>query len=347
MVKGETVPPLPLRLQVETTDICNFKCKMCPREILSGMNTGSMPMHEFTVLVEAVKPYFVTLNGLGEPLIDRTIFDKLAYLHSHGITTSMPTNGSYIRGKKLTKLAEHLPDILTFSIDGATSTSFEHIRVNSSFEQVMKNYKAITDMQLQGRSRKRSAIRVLCTFQRTNLHDYRPMFKLIKSLHLLDNFSLVPVMNYEPDGESFNNVIPTEKEVKLLHEELNKACAEAVSDKERVFYQNWKIASSTWLRSNDQGAINPDKNNHACLVPWFNSYIDAKGKVFPCCELPSTEHVMGNINEQSFQEIWSGQKYKKFRHQLKRNRPKLSGCKFCPRNDDKRLSQLKNFRVLL
>lgn len=94
---ADLIPPLPVRLQVETTDKCNFKCRMCTREVIDDMNTISMPLSNFIRLIDEIKPYYATLNGLGEPLLDKTIFEKLAYLHSHEILTSMPTNGTYIR----------------------------------------------------------------------------------------------------------------------------------------------------------------------------------------------------------------------------------------------------------
>lgn len=40
--------PLPIRLQIETTDICNMKCVMCTREVLDGMNTTTMSLNQFT-----------------------------------------------------------------------------------------------------------------------------------------------------------------------------------------------------------------------------------------------------------------------------------------------------------
>jgi MoaA/NifB/PqqE/SkfB family radical SAM enzyme len=138
-------PSLPVRLQIETTDTCNFKCIMCARENLDGMNTTSMSLQQFSQLIDAIDPYYVTLNGLGEPLIDKTIFQKLDYLHLKNIFTSMPSNGSLIRGEKLSLLAKSLPDSLCFSIDGATKESFENTRKTSDFEKVLENYKRYED----------------------------------------------------------------------------------------------------------------------------------------------------------------------------------------------------------
>jgi hypothetical protein len=129
MRAADEAPPLPVRLQIETTDVCNLKCRMCTREVIDGMNTSTMSLEQFKDIVAQISPYYLTLNGLGEPLIDKTIFEKLEFIHERGIMTAMPTNGTYIRGEKLEKLAQNLPDTLTFSIDGGRKDSYEYVRV--------------------------------------------------------------------------------------------------------------------------------------------------------------------------------------------------------------------------
>ena len=92
MAHADPLPRLPIRLQIETTDICNMKCVMFTREVLDGMNTTTMSFEQFTNTVESIAPYYANFNGLGEPL---------------------------------DKLAASLPDMVTFSLDGATNTSYK------------------------------------------------------------------------------------------------------------------------------------------------------------------------------------------------------------------------------
>ena len=83
-----------------------------------------------------------------------------------------------------------------------------------------------------------------------------------------------------------------------------------------------------------------------CLVPWFSTYITAKGKVLPCCFLTDEDHVLGNIHEADFQTIWNGEKYQEFRRQLREGRGELTGCRTCPRNDAGRLAKYNPLRLL-
>jgi hypothetical protein len=57
--------------------------------------------------------------------------------------------------------------------------------------------------------------------------------------------------------------------------------------------------------------------------------------------------VIENRNQQSFSEIWRGERYREFRRSLVHDRKNLAGCKTCSRNDDRRLEQLEHFKILL
>jgi MoaA/NifB/PqqE/SkfB family radical SAM enzyme len=56
---------------------------------------------------------------------------------------------------------------------------------------------------------------------------------------------------------------------------------------------------------------------------------------------------MGNVNEQSFSEIWQGERYKEFRRRLAHDRKNLVGCRTCPRDDEWGLQQIEHFKILL
>jgi len=58
---------------------------------------------------------------------------------------------------------------------------------------------------------------------------------------------------------------------------------------------------------------------HYCVLPWYSATIIATGEVNPCCALSTTPTtLMGNINEQSLNEIWNGEPYQRFRRDFYR-----------------------------
>src|SRR5512147_1340882 len=94
---AERVPGLPVEYIVETTAKCNIYCPMCPRE------TFKQPKEDMT---EAIFNRLVSetgrsaehmmLIGLGEPLLDRAIFERIEYCERHNIHTLLSTNGTLL-----------------------------------------------------------------------------------------------------------------------------------------------------------------------------------------------------------------------------------------------------------
>ncbi len=342
MLHGDLRSGRPVRLQVETTDICNLKCRMCAREALEDMDTTTMTLEAFTTLVDAVDPFYVTLNGLGEPLIDKTIFEKLDLLHGRGIYSSMPTNSSFLEGTRLQKLLHSFPSVLTLSLDGATKQSFEYIRRLAKFDQTISRARELLARRAHGEGRP-GEIRILCALQKANLFDFKEMFALMKSLGA-PKFNLVRVFDYEPEGSLYTELIPSDDDVHKLIADAETHLAGAHDPAEVSFVQNWKETAKGWLTDHE---FKPEENTHSCGVPWFSSYVDAKGRVYPCCYLLTAEHVMGNIHEQPFEKIWNGDTYRRFRAALMSDRPHLNGCNTCPRNDDALLGTLGKYRLAL
>jgi radical SAM protein with 4Fe4S-binding SPASM domain len=343
MVRFDAKADLPVRLQIETTDTCNMKCIMCTREVVTGMNSSSISLNHFMAVVEEIDPFYVTMNGLGEPLLDKSIFEKLKFLHERQIITSMPTNGTYVRRANLIALAENLPDILQLSIDGATKESFESIRKLGEFESIIDNYRAIAIRRANGETRSGTSIRILCSLQKNNMFEYKKMFALVQSIPGV-TFNIVPVFSGHADGVDNPDYVPAVEDVRRLHADLDRAICETSAAKERQFYLRWKAAGEHWLNPK----IEPKTlYSNSCVVPWFSTYIDAKGRVYPCCYLLHTDHVMGNLHEQSFVSIWNGETYQDFRRKLIGKRTTVDGCRTCPRNDDRTLKALSWLQLLL
>ena len=66
-----------------------------------------------------------------------------------------------------------------------------------------------------------------------------------------------------------------------------------------------------------------------CSWPWNSAYLSADGSVVPCCIVADPKVVnMGNINTNTFKNIWNSKKYNLIRDNIKNN--KLDEfCKNC------------------
>ena len=52
-----------------------------------------------------------------------------------------------------------------------------------------------------------------------------------------------------------------------------------------------------------------------CMMPWVHTHIWPNGNAFPCC-MSDSDIVYGNLNDNSLEEIWNNEKYKKLRKNM-------------------------------
>jgi len=139
--RRDAVDALPVEYIVETTAKCNIYCPMCPRE------THKQPKEDMTdevfrtLVTEAGDTAeHMMLIGLGEPLLDPKIYERIEFCHQHSISSLISTNGTLLDESAAKRmLGTHLEHI-TLSFDGAKKETFEFYRKGASFERVRDNF---------------------------------------------------------------------------------------------------------------------------------------------------------------------------------------------------------------
>ena len=139
--RAERVPALPVEYIAETTAKCNLYCPMCPRET-HKQPKEDMPGEIFERLVEgaASTGEHIMLIGLGEPFMDRKIFDRIEYCERHNISTLLSTNGTLLDEETGERLLDSRLQHITLSFDGASKETFEYYRKGARFEKVRDNF---------------------------------------------------------------------------------------------------------------------------------------------------------------------------------------------------------------
>jgi radical SAM protein with 4Fe4S-binding SPASM domain len=132
---------LPVEYIVETTAKCNIYCPMCPRE------THKQPKEDMAdaifqrlVRESAESAEHMMLIGLGEPFLDREIFNRIEYCERHGVSTLLSTNGTLLDEAASDRLLRTPLEHITLSFDGSTKESFEFYRKGARFEKVRDNF---------------------------------------------------------------------------------------------------------------------------------------------------------------------------------------------------------------
>jgi radical SAM protein with 4Fe4S-binding SPASM domain len=153
---------LPVEYIVETTAKCNLYCPMCPRET-HKQPKEDMADEVFERLVQesSRSAEHMMLIGLGEPFMDRKIFDRIEYCEHHNVSTLLSTNGTFLDEKTSVRLLDTPLEHITLSFDGSTKESFEYYRKGARFEKVRDNFVRFARMKQERRSKLRIVVQMV------------------------------------------------------------------------------------------------------------------------------------------------------------------------------------------
>ncbi|MFQ5786443.1 MAG: radical SAM/SPASM domain-containing protein [Thermodesulfobacteriota bacterium] len=118
-------------IRIEVTTKCNYNCIICPREQLTR-TIETMDFELFKKIfdkinLETSQYNTLTFPGLGEPLLDKTLDNKIIYAKEHGYTVLILTNGSLLTVDRFKRLEDIGLDSIRVSIYGDTPESYDAV----------------------------------------------------------------------------------------------------------------------------------------------------------------------------------------------------------------------------
>lgn len=183
--KSGYVSDFPLCLDIETTNICNLRCGMCPRTIQIDNGTyvdiGTMDMGLYKKIIDEGGEnglYSIKLQYLGEPLLDKYICERIKYAKDHGVEdVAFNTNATELTEEMSHNLLEAGIDGIYFSVDSMDADTFNKIRPGSDFHIVINNIKNFMKIKNESGNYKHVQTRVSMTVMPANQHEVEPFKK--------------------------------------------------------------------------------------------------------------------------------------------------------------------------
>ncbi len=252
----------------------------------------------------------IKLQGMGEPFVNKNIFEMINYANKYGIAVELISNGSLINQDKIEKLSSSLLSIISISMDGATSETFEKIRIKSNFNVVKENVKnLISKLKL---NKKRPQLRALTLIQKDNFHEILDIANLCYDLGFDKLEFQIQLTGW---GKKEWELINKDKNVNL--DEIKKTLQGTINEFAK---KNFPINIT------EENLLSFKKK---CSYPYETPYFSAGGKVVPCCLIADDKVVnMGDINDDDFLTIWNSKKYQNFRKNINENNLE-DFCKNC------------------
>ncbi len=303
----------PITAQIETTNVCNLKCRMCAHSVASWKSRNPrkiLTMKEFKVILDKLPHIqFALINGVGEPLMNPNIADMIRYAYSKGIKTAFFTNAALLTPEKAEELlkADGLINI-NVSIDGGKPETYERIRVGAKFSDLCDNIRSFIEIRDE-MGKKSPGLSVFMVAMHENVHEIPLLIEIVKDL----------------GGNGLNLH-------RFLEDQQTEGSPLSLEDIEMLKRYKQEADSKNFILSfgDMSGRITNKRSKRTCVDPWKTTYVNSTGWINPCCYSFYDESAyFGNIFESDFGDIWNGEPYRKFRHELKTGMPAC--CVKCPK----------------
>lgn len=235
--------------------------------------------------------YFTNITG-GEPFIREDLRDIVAELRKKSDRIVISTNGFFT--DRIIALCKEFPDIgIRISIEGLEQTNNEIRGLPDGFNRGYTTLKKLRQMGLKD-------VGFGMTVQDRNAADLVPLYDLSNELDM--EFATASLHNsfYFVEAKNIikNRPMVAENFEKLINELLNSN------------------SPKKWFRAYfNHGLINyiyGQKRLLPCDMSFDTFFIDPYGDVMPCNGTKDKE-VMGNLNEQSWDELWNSEQAEKVR----------------------------------
>jgi len=162
--RSTRLPYLPIRLWVELSAHCNYRCIMCPNKDLSPQEKGHMDFELYTRIIDEAQDFSFDINlaHRGESLLHPRLVEAIQYAKRAGLYTRLHTNGSLLTEDLARQIVASGLDKLSFSFDGYTKETYEKIRRGGDFEKTTANIVRLLEIKKEEKSRKpETAIEVI------------------------------------------------------------------------------------------------------------------------------------------------------------------------------------------
>lgn len=135
-------------LRIEITTKCNYSCIICPREKLTRkketMSVGLFKLIFDKINSETSQYNTLTFPGLGEPLLDDTLDEKIIYAKERGFNVLILTNGSMLTVERFKRLEDIGVDSIRVSIYADQPESYNAVHGTTDEELFHKIKESLT-----------------------------------------------------------------------------------------------------------------------------------------------------------------------------------------------------------
>ena len=349
----------PLRISIELTRNCNLSCAMCPHSrpgYESWEPTRDMSPELFERVLAEILPRVeeAQLQGLGESTLSPhwpQFLDRLS--HRDGNARLELITNLTRQDDELWRRTAAAGIVITASVDGATRETYQAVRPGGRFDAVHSNLRLLAAAGAD--------IGMTVTVQRANI-DELPRFvelaascgvrrvdfaRVVTGLHappLSAMLRYIPAAALEAaqaarrawrpglglDGIAPEHVIERREAARIRGAQLGVRVRmrDSLVDSPPP---PPTVALETMGADVGLGEVERVSVHQRCAKPYLYAVVRHDGEIGLCNHLIDDEHwvTMGRMDRQSFDEIWSGEAFRRARIEHSAGRPLNAACGWC------------------
>ncbi|TFH61474.1 MAG: radical SAM protein [Candidatus Zixiibacteriota bacterium] len=290
------------------TDRCNLSCPHCYSSAVK-VSDGELNTDECRRLIDYLGQVGVGSIGWtgGEPLLRKDLEDLIAHAHNYGIKSGITTNGVPLTAKRIQSLKKAQLSSLQISLDGSTADRNYDIRRASAkeFQLVIDGIKMSLDAGLP--------VYLAMIICRATLDDVLDYVEMAKELGV----KKIRYCGFVPHGGGKDD-------------EINRKMGfgDRLGDLADLMEKLVVMDSPSALPDVAFGPPPPAYDFHQCKAGVDAFYIASNGDVYPCTSLIFDRFKVGNVREQSLDDILSSPKMTEIASYPREN---IEGhCRECP-----------------
>ncbi|HET9488170.1 MAG TPA: radical SAM protein [Methylomirabilota bacterium] len=325
-LRAAVVPDLPRSLYLETTNRCDSECQTCIRTFASLEPPADLTLAQVQAIVEQFPVLDrVVLHGIGEPLLNREIFDIVHWLKPRVATVLFNSDAISLTAPRARRLIESGLDEYRVSMDAATAATYRRLRGVDQFDRVVGNVRRLVELE-HDLGRPTPKVSLWFTATRTNLAELPAFVSLAAGAGIGEVYVQRLVFNG----------LGLAAEENALHGRLLAREQALLSEATRMAEDLGVALRASGLTTpldSLKGGVERPRHWAGCQRPWTLAYVTANGNVLPCCISPWVARdyrglVLGNAFSERFAEIWNGERYRRFRTDFESDAPP-DPCRGC------------------
>lgn len=291
----------PYMAHISPSGVCDLSCELCPSKDPTVQGRSLLPYETFKKFVDEAGDtlLYMIMWSWGEPLLNPDFAKMARYAKDNDILTVTSTNLNRLNRPQAEELVQSGLDALIIAVDGITEESYLKFRKGGNLERVLDNIRM-----------------------------------LVEAKHTLG--STTPLLNLRMVVSSANE--DQMEDFEALGRELGvdlvsfKAFSTRQSGEEDVAVNQQFVPRTDafrWYRYEKKDTVDRKVARYWCRFPWTKPTLFADGMIVSCEFDKYYEAPFGNINEQSFDDIWFSPEAAAFRRRFQKDRDQFAFCVDC------------------